>query len=198
MKKTLIILFCSLILFSCERAPYIKDYKIEGIGLGDSLLDYFSEEEITTQIKVNRYKYKYDHLSEDFGNVNLFNENFEVYDHISFFVKPDDKKYIIYLIRGVIVYIEDSKRCHKKQNEIVEDFSKMFKDAKKVEQSFKSSYDPSGKSTIDKVKFIFNSGDEVQVNCSNYEEKLRMKNNWSEGLDVEISTKEVVDWLKNY
>ena len=69
--------------------------------------------------------------------------------------------------------------------------------AKKSEQSYKPRLDPSGKSTKDKVKFTFNSGNEIQVNCSNWEENLRMKNNWSEGLSVIISTKEVIDWLKS-
>ena len=45
MKKTLVILVLSLVLFSCER-NYIKDFKIEGIALGDSLLDKFTKEEI--------------------------------------------------------------------------------------------------------------------------------------------------------
>ena len=38
MKKTLIILVLIFTLFGCER-NYIKDFKIEGIALGDSLLD---------------------------------------------------------------------------------------------------------------------------------------------------------------
>ena len=53
MKLTLIILFCSLVLFSCEQAPLIEDYKIEGIGLGDSVLDYLSESEIIAEIEDN-------------------------------------------------------------------------------------------------------------------------------------------------
>ena len=95
----------------------------------------------------------------------------------------------------MIDYIEDLNGCHKKQNEIVEDFSKMFKDARKIEQSFKHNIDPTGRSTMDKVRFIFDSGDQIQVYCSNFEENLRIKNNWSEGLSVVVSTKEVFDWF---
>ena len=138
----------------------------------------------------------YTYLNEDYGEVYLYDE-FQTYERMSFFVKPDDEKFVIYEVRGLISYIEDLNGCHKKQNEIVEEISEIFEDAKKSEQSYKSRLDPSGKSTKDKVKFTFNSGNEIQVNCSNWEENLRMKNNWSEGLSVIISTKEVIDWLKS-
>ena len=196
MKKTLIILFCSLILFSCERGPYIKDYKIEGIGLGDSLLDYFSEEEITTEIKLNRYMY--DYLSEDFGEVYLFNENFELYDYISFFVKPDDKKYIIHQIRGIIAYNDNIDKCYSKQKEIVEELSLLFKDAKKEEDIIKFPKDPSGKSYKQQYIFIFNSGDEIRIDCAFFEESLRKKNNWDQGLAVIIAKQDVSNWLESY
>ena len=151
-----------------------------------------SEKNIKTEIKKTRYMYTY--LNEDYGEVYLYG-NFDNYDRLSFFVKPNDEKFLIYEVRGLISYIEDLNGCHKKQNEIVEEISKIFEDAKKSERSFKSRHDPSGKSTKDKVKFTFNSGDEIQVNCSNWEENLRIKNNWGEGISVIIATNEVLNWL---
>ena len=195
MKKLSTYLF--LILFSFSASSFssdISEFEIEGINIGKSLLDYMSEENIKTEIKKTRYIYTY--LNEDFGEVYL-HEELQTYDYMSFFVKPNDEKFLIYEVRGIISYIEDLNGCHKKQNEIVEEISEIFEDAKKSEQSYKSRLDPSGKSTKDKVKFTFNSGNEIQVNCSNWEENLRMKNNWSEGLSVIISTKEVIDWLKS-
>ena len=44
MKKTLIILV--LLFSSSVVAEDISDFEIEGMSIGDSLLDYFSEEEI--------------------------------------------------------------------------------------------------------------------------------------------------------
>ena len=74
MKKTLVILVLIFTLFGCER-NYIKDYKIEGIGLGDSLLDYFSEEQILTNqvldedyYKDNEFKESIFNISSDLGN----------------------------------------------------------------------------------------------------------------------------------
>ena len=73
---------------------------------------------------------------------------------------------------------------------------KVFEKAKKSEQSFKSRGDPSGKSTKNKIKFTFNSGDEIQLVCSDWEENLRIKNNWGEGLSVIITTNGVLNWLR--
>ena len=86
--------------------------------------------------------------------------------------------------------------CLKKRDEIVDEVSKIFEKAKKSEQSFKSRGDPSGKSTKNKIKFTFNSGDEIQLVCSDWEENIRIKNNWGEGLSVIITTNGVLNWLR--
>ena len=193
MKRLSLYLF--LLLFTLQTpslADDISDFQIDGMSIGDSLLDYMSEENIKTEIKKTRYIYTY--LNEDFGEVYL-HEELQTYDYMSFFVKPNDEKFLIYEVRGIISYIEDLNGCHKKQNEIVEEISKIFKDAKKSEKSYKSRHDPSGKSTKEKVIFTFNSGDKIQIVCSNWEENLRIKNNWGEGISVIISTNEVLNWL---
>ena len=192
MKKLSLYIFLVLMWCNAGVADDISEYEIEGISIGDSLLDHLSKEEIITEIE--RTRPAYNHLNNDFGEVYLYG-NFDNYDRLSFFVKPNDEKFLIYEVRGLISYIEDLNGCHKKQNEIVEEISDLFEDAKKSEESFKSRSDPSGKSTKDKVKFTFNSGDEIQIVCSNWEENLRIKNNWGEGVSVIISTNEVLNWL---
>ena len=185
---TLFVLFFSSLLFADD----ISDFKIEGISIGDSLLDFLSEKDINDEIK--RTKYIYSYLNEDFGEVYLYN-GLKTYDSMSFFVKPNDDKYLIYEVRGMISFIEDWDGCIKKRNIIVSELSNMFKEVKKTESKYKSRHDPSGKSIKDKVIFSFNNGDQVQVNCSNWEEKLRRKNNWGEGISVLITTNEVISWL---
>ena len=193
--KTLLIVFF-LFFSSLAVAEDISDFEIEGMSIGDSLLDYMSEEKIVNGIKKSRYMY--DYLSEDFGEVYLFNENFELYDYISFFVKPDDKKYIIHQIRGIIAYNDNIDQCYSKQKEIVEELSLLFKDAKKEEKTIKFPKDPSGKSYKQQYAFIYNSGDKIKVDCSFFEENLRKKNNWNQGLAVVIAKQNVTDWLRSY
>ena len=48
------------------------------------------------------------------------------------------------------------------------------------------------------TNFIFKLGDGIRVWCTQFEESLRIKNNWTEGLSVGIDRKEVSDWGSDY
>ena len=92
MKKLSTYLFLILFSFSAPSfADDISDFQIEGISIGDSLLDYMSEQNIKTEIKNTRYMYT--DLNEDFGEVYLYKE-LQTYDYMSFFVKPNDEKFL--------------------------------------------------------------------------------------------------------
>ena len=55
MKKLLGILVLGLFLITPSLADDIRDFEIEGMSIGDSLLDYFSEEEIIINKQPNQY-----------------------------------------------------------------------------------------------------------------------------------------------
>ena len=55
MKKFLLILILSLFLITPSQADDIRDFQIEGMSIGDSALDYFSEQEILAD-KPNWFK----------------------------------------------------------------------------------------------------------------------------------------------
>ena len=196
MKKLSTYLFLILFSFSAPSfADDISDLQVEGMSIGDSLLDYLSKEKIITEIESNKPVYNY--LTDDFGEVYLFGK-FEIYDNLSFFVKPNDKNYIIYLIRGILEYDDNIKQCYAKQKEIVKEFSLSYKNTKKNETTFVFPWDPTGKSTNRYVEFIFDSGDTITVGCTEYEKSLKIKNNWEDALSVAVSKKEVEDWFKNH
>lgn len=195
-KKLLAFLVLGLLFVSPPSyADDIRDLEIEGFSIGNSLLDYLSKEKITTEVK--RTRYMYERFSHEFGEVYLANNNFETYDFISFMVKPNDKKFIIYAIRGAVTYIGNMDECYKQKDAIIEDFSENLKYAKKINKSFKHGVDITGRSTVDQTKFILKSGDQINVQCMDFEEDLRIKKNWSDGLDVIIQSKEVFKWLSN-
>ena len=50
MKKFLFIILLSLCLLNHSKATDISDFKIEGMAVGDSLLDYFDESEIKSRL----------------------------------------------------------------------------------------------------------------------------------------------------
>ena len=86
MKKLLVFLF-SLFFLSTPSAfaDDISDFQIEGISIGDSLLDYMTEEEILKEIEVNKDNYSYLKESNKYAEVYLF-QNFPTYNGgLSFF-----------------------------------------------------------------------------------------------------------------
>jgi hypothetical protein len=196
MKKLFTYLF--LILFSFSTLSFgddISEYQIEGISIGDSLLDHLSKEEIANEIEVNKPTYNY--LTGEFGEVYL-SGNFEIYDTLSFFVKPNDINFIIYDIRGLVKYDDNIEQCYAKQKEIVEEFSLSYKNARKEEGKFVFPWDPTGKSHVLNIIFTFNSGDTLAVSCAEYEKNLKIQNNWVDNLSISISKKEVDDWMRTH
>ena len=195
MKKLSTYLFLVLFSFSAlSFADDINELEIEGISIGESLLDYLSKDEIINEIEVNKPAYNY--LNEDFGEVYLYG-NFEKYDYLSFFVRPNDKKYIIFSIAGLKNYDEKFEECLVKQKEIENEFSKMFNNAYKEKQNLVFPWDPTGESISQNVQFFFSSGNNVEVVCTKYKKSLKIKNNWSDGLQILINKKEVINWFDN-
>ena len=195
MKKLSLYIFLALMFCNVGFADDISDLQIEGISIGDSLLDHLSREKIITEIEIN--KPTYDYLTDEFGEVYMFRK-FEIYDHLSFLVKPKDKNYIIYFIKSSIKYDDKMKQCYVKQKEIVEEFSLLYKNTKKVEETVLYPDDPTGKSNIYYVQFIFDTGDAITVACKDFEGNFKIKNNYVDTLSVELSKKEAEDWLSNY
>ena len=196
MKKLSTYLF--LVLFSFSALSYaddISEYEIEGISIGDSLLDHLSKEKIITGIE--RTKPAYNYLTDEFGEVYLFGK-FEIYERLAFKVKPNDNNYIIYSIKGSISYDDKLEQCFAKQKEIVEEFSLSYKNTRKVEEAFKFPWDPTGKSKSHNILFIFDSGDQIKVACTEYEKSLKIKNNWDDSLQIVIAKKEIIAWLRNH
>ena len=193
MKKLSTYLFLVLFSFSAPSfADDISELQIEGISIGDSLLDHMSKEEIITQIENNKPLYHY--TTDEFGQVYKY-DGLQTYFMMSFFVKPDDKNFIIYAIGGSLPHAEDINSCYKKMSEISKEFSATYKNAKKKERTFNHAVDQTGRSKVKEVNFIFKSGDKIKIICMDFEESLRIKNNWINGLDITIQRKEMTDWL---
>ena len=88
MKKLSVYLF--LILFSFQTSSWaddISDFQIDGMSIGDSLLDYFSEEEIKTNIKKTKFKKK------NYIKIVLYkekNKNVKLYDYLQIYIKKNE------------------------------------------------------------------------------------------------------------
>ena len=159
MKKTLIILFCSLVLFSCDQGPLIEDYKIEGIGIGDSLLDFMPEKEIINQI--NNPSASYDHLDPPRKFFEIYiSDGLKTYSRVSVFVENGDKKYII---QGMFGELKNSsiEKCLEEKSKTIEEFDILFKEEAEV-----SNYDfPVPEGFIYESSYFLKTSDRASLQC---------------------------------
>ena len=205
-KKLLILLFSLLLSPYSVFADDISDFTIEGMSVGESLLDYMTEEEILEEIELN--KDDYSHLREPYKYVEIYiRKEFPTYDWISVIVRNNslnkylvkkNEKYSILFIRGHITYVENFNGCIQKRSEITEILSEIFPNAKKIEGSGFYAQDSSGNSIWDDISLILDSGDRVRGWCSNWEEDFRIKNSLTEGLSIATQSKTIYSWLTNY
>ena len=125
-------LYLFLILFTLQtpsQADDIRDFQIEGMSLGDSLLDFFNKELIEEE-KRRKSPYKNnDFFIAAFGSKNF---NSDIYDSVRFHLRRDDKTYKIYHVAGIIDYQkEDFKKCVAEKNDIANELVKLFGAEKK-------------------------------------------------------------------
>ena len=186
MKKLLPILFLCLVLIAPSQAEDIKDLEIEGMSIGDSLLDYFSEEEIKKG-KRNYYK------DNKFSTFELSLNESEVYDGLQVLYKRKDKKYIIYSISGAVDCINDFTVCKKAWEKIIPNLVELFSDDAVINDigTYDHPADKSGKSKVTQIDFNFNSGDRINVEMTDWSKKI----DYIDNLRVNIDTREIVEWL---
>ena len=207
MTKLLLLLFSLFFLYSPSVfADDISDLQIEGISIGDSLLDYMTEEKILKEIE--RTKDWYLHLKEPYKYASVYlRGEFLNYDYLGFIIKNSssntyvsnkNEKYTILSITGETEYIENFDGCIQKRDEIAEIFSKSFTNADRFQEIREIPSDPSGKSIVDQVDFVFDSGNSVMVYCTDYDETIRLKNVWQEGLVVVLMLDEINEWVSDY
>ena len=186
--KIFLILFV-LLFSSSVFADDISDFQIEGMSIGDSLLDYMSEEEILNN-KEDWYADK-TYAYTAFRDINFL----KTYDQIGFFYKEGDEKYKILSISGIILCVNNVDDCYKKQKEIDQELSELFKKAIKHKETFIYPDNVQGFGTNSKAKQIFydfNSGDGIVIETKDWGTDSEFMDN----LSVNIDTEEIQDWIR--
>ena len=199
MKRLSIYLFLILFTFQTpSQADDIQDLEIEGMSIEDSLLDYFSEEEINK--KINSYPDKgYMYVSRDFYSLTFdFLAKFETYDAVQIHLKDNDKKYKIFSINGINNHKHDIDECYSAFDSIEKEFDLMFKNSRKVnKQKRPHIYDKSGKSTTTDVYYFIDDKAFVSIVCTDWSDEITKSENFYDAFRVEIASSEFSKWLTN-
>jgi hypothetical protein len=170
---------------SWTKADDISDFEVEGMSIGDSLLDYFGKSEIDKN-KKNYYK--------DNKYIPIYIEdkiNFDNYDGVQFHI---DKNFKIIALEGVKRFDNNFKDCQKKQNEIDQEFKDIFSNTSRDDVGIKSyDADSSGNSKYKAIYYDFESGDYISISCYDWTKEMKFFDN----LRISITSKELQDWINN-
>lgn len=192
MKWLLLILFLTLSFQSWTKADDIIDFEIEGMSIGDSLFDYFSESEIK-EFAVTKYE-----NSDKFYILTTVTSKFELYDSLQFSVKKNDKKYEIYGMAGIIWFEKNVNECLIKKKEIEKDLNIIFKNSKiEAYKEMKLPYDPTGKSQqLSQTQYIIENG-LISIECTDFSESMTIEKGYTDNLKIATFSKEYEFFVRN-
>lgn len=192
--KLLITVLLMLITQSLTHADDIRDFQIEGISVGDSLIDYFTKKEIR---KEKKYRIKYPN-SNRFTAITFYEySKFKIYDSVQVNVKTDDKDYKIYSISGINYFKNKIQDCKKQKNLIFNNLKNMFSNVSISNQDKKHEFDKSGKSLIYQTLFDMDDGSVVRIECYDWSTKMFNNHELEDQLVVSILSEDFSYFLTN-
>ena len=184
MKKIISIISIINFILISAHAESIKDIQVDGISIGDKVLDHISMSEYNQNQKEKFYKDK---------NVNTVSKyDSETYDRIQLTYLENDKDKKIYAIAGVIMFPTDFQKCLDKKEKILESILEVTNKNKSdvLNGVDPLKFDKIGKSKMYYSLIIMNDGGLTQISCDDWSDKITKKNDWIDSLKVSIFSKE--------
>ena len=176
---------------SFTKADDISDFEIQGVGIGDSLLNIFSEKELNEFIN-NENQVNFYPKSKKFFTLSApsVDENFR---QINVDLKHLDKKFIIY---GISQYkrskIDD---CLEEKRTAVKDIKNIFSsNLTQNDYTKKHNADQTGNSKMFATEFVFKDNSSINIVCTDWGKELEDEG-YVDNLDVGISSSEFYKWI---
>ena len=174
MKKIFFLIISVLSFQTLSLADNIRYFQIEGMKIGDSALDYFSESQLEDN-EQGWHNYSYKEYSTSFvpgkGIYNWFLVSY----------KNDDNNFTIEaLAAGFEKSNYDNKECNNKLDAVALNISELFKNTAKEKKKFYKLkadaarvYPFTGKSTVTSLSFNFLDGAKIILGCYNMDKKVK-------------------------
>ena len=191
MKNIIILLFFLINLQPIVRADDIRDFEIEGMSIGDSLLEHFSKNEINEALKNPSY-YKDKKFLEIFLN---YNES--KFDFLQVAIQTKDKSYKIEKIMMVKEFSDQIENCKKFKRNFINESSEFLIDAKRSDTETVSSTDPTGNSFSYISIFYYPSGGFFNFNCTDYGQEMLDQHGWGDVFKVSIGSEKILNYLRS-
>ena len=183
MKIFLSVLILIFSIQSLTKADDISDFQIEGISIGDSVLDYFTKKEINKKEKL------FFPNSKKYYRIAFELQNSSSYEFIGFYILNNDENFIIRGLEGM-KYINYSA-CRVEQKNIANDLRDVFFDFE--ESSYDGVHDLDNESLFYSVDFNFKNGSTSRIICTDYAKKSE-ENQFFDNLAVYLFESKFNKW----
>jgi len=189
MKRLILILILVFSFQSFSKADDIRDFQIEGISIGDSLLKYYNLDQINNFFRNNYNNEKFYKL--EIADQSLLNK-LKKYDSLSFHFKKNDNKYIVQNLGGIIFYDEIGD-CLSEKKIITKEISEAL--------NIKFNYRKLSATWDKNTKYYQSEGEigeggVVAITCYDWSKKDEENNGWTDNLSIEIYNKEVATFIR--
>jgi len=190
MRNFLLILILMLSFQSWTKADDIRDFQIEEMGIGDSLINFVNKKEIKDKM-ITSYP-----GSKKFSR---FFKKFSQYDHVQFHFKTEDENFIIQGIEGVNYFKNNLANCLKEQKVVIKDIKESLINSELIDmgQQIHKEKDGSIRSHTYNSYIEFDNGF-LDITCTDWSKSYESKNETvTDSLKVSFITKELDSWLQN-
>jgi len=179
MKKIFFLIISVLSFQTLSLADNIRYFQIEGMKIGDSALEYFSESQLEDS-EQGWHNYSYNEYSTSYM------PGKGIYSWFLVSYKNDDDNFIIEgLVGGLEKSNYDNKECNNKLDVVALNISELFKNTAQEEKKFydltadaAQTYPFTGKSTVASVSFNFLDGAKIILACYNIHKDAKENENF--------------------
>ena len=190
MRVFLVVLVLIFSFQSWTKADDISDFEIEGVSVGDSLMDHMSIKQFNI-FKKGQYEYVH-----TFATIIVKNENLNLYSAVRAYYKIKDKNKIIHAVEGT-TFTSNMSECNNLMDKVTNEIDETYNNLKSGKDTFNHWADKSNKSKVHQIDYEFNSGDVIAVQCVDWSKKITDENGWKDSFRVTLFDKETADFLKS-
>ena len=183
MKKIIVVLFLVISFQTLSKAD-VRNFEINGISVGDNLLDYYDK---NSSLRLNEFHDEYTGVHK----VIIKDPSFSTYDKLQVVFTENKNKQLVLAVEGLLDYPNNFKECMKQMNKISSEIQSMlYEDIEIIKTKVrKHPADKTGKSKFININFNFVTSGSFSFRCYDWSEELTNSKGWIDGLEVSIDSK---------
>ena len=186
MRLFLLFIILTISLQSFSNASDVKEIELDGMSLGDSLLNYYSKKEIKDN-KINYFPDERQYF------IVFYNKNLSRFDDMEIYLKTNDKNYSMKSINAGL-YPKNLKECIKVKDEIIDEISSALT-VNFINEDGNHNYYTH---TYIYGDVAYLDGGFISIDCMFFDDKDKKKfPNLVDNLSLTLSLNEVAYWMRD-